>query len=234
MGNSQATALPRPSRAWSADLSRNRTALVVVDVQNDYLPGGVMAVPDGDRVVPVVNRLRKGLELDVVALTQDWHPPSYATFATNNPDMAPFDTMEDDEGCEVLVVPDHCVQGTPGADFPPELVREVGSETIVRKGTGTFVTSHSAFFDLGRQRKTDLEQSLKEARVSRVLICGLPMDGTVLHTALDAIELGFETVVIEDATRGIKRDNVKRAKESIKEAGGKVVMSSTLLRGVTL
>jgi nicotinamidase/pyrazinamidase len=197
-------------------------ALILVDIQNDFCPGGALAVPDGDAVVPVANRVQP--RFDAVVASQDWHPPDHGSFATG--DRAPG-TVVDLHGIEQILWPVHCVQDTPGADFHPGLDRE-RVERVFRKGTDPGVDSYSAFFDNARRHATGLGDYLKERGVDEVFIAGLATDCCVKYTALDAAELGFETHVIADACRGVllEPDDVEKAVAEMRAAGVTMIGSA--------
>jgi nicotinamidase/pyrazinamidase len=191
--------------------------LIIVDVQNDFLPGGTLAVPDGDAIVPVINRLQSRFPL--VVATQDWHPPDHGSFATNHPGKNPFDEI-DLNGLPQTLWPVHCVQGTFGAQFASGLDGERISE-VFRKGTDAAIDSYSGFFDNGRRKGTGLNRWLKHQGATDVYICGLATDYCVKFTALDAVQLGFKTHLIEDACRGVnlKTDDVRNAVQKMRQAG---------------
>jgi nicotinamidase/pyrazinamidase len=197
-------------------LNRERDALVVVDVQNDFCPGGALAVPKGDEVVPVVNGILPRFRL--VILTQDWHPEGHTSFASNHPGKKPYDTMKLPYGDQVLW-PDHCVAGTPGAAFHPEL--DVHRATLIlRKGWNPDIDSYSAFFENDRTTATGLEGYLRDRRVKRVFLAGLATDFCVGWSALDAARLGFEVVVLLDGCRGIDLDgSVDRMVGDLRDGG---------------
>src|SRR6056297_2006586 len=168
-------------------------ALIIVDVQNDFLPGGSLAVPDGDKIVPVINTLQDKFEL--VVATQDWHPEDHGSFASNHEGKEPFDkTLR--EGLEQILWPDHCLQSSKGADFTGKLNNK-RIEAIFRKGMEKQIDSYSGFFDNGKKKATGLADYLRGRGVERVFIAGLAADVCVGFTTLDALELGFETFVIE-------------------------------------
>ena len=173
--------------------------LLVVDVQGDFLPGGNLAVPDGDAVIAPVNRL--GALFGHVLLTQDWHPPGHVSFAASHPGRAPFDTVELSYGRQVLW-PTHCVQGTPGAALAAglDLPR---AELVIRKGFRGSVDSYSAFTEADRRTPTGLAGYLRERGLRRLFLAGLATDYCVAWSAMDAASAGFEAWVIEDACRGI-------------------------------
>lgn len=173
--------------------------LIVVDVQNDFCPGGALAVPDGDAVVPVINRL--STRFDHRILTQDWHPGGHSSFASSHPGKAPFETVAMPYGTQVLW-PDHCVQGDPGAAFHADL-RVDGAELVIRKGFRSAIDSYSAFFENDRTTPTGLAGYLRDRGFERVVLAGLATDFCVAYTALDARRMGFETVVVTDACRAI-------------------------------
>jgi len=174
-------------------------ALVVVDVQNDFCPGGALAVAEGDAVVPVINRLLPRFPL--VVATQDWHPPGHASFASSHPGHAPLEVIELD-GIEQVLWPDHCVQGTAGADFHPALER-TPLRAIIRKGTDPRVDSYSAFRDNHREHPTGLASLLRELGVGHVVIVGLTTDYCAATSARDALELGFKAEIWLPATRPV-------------------------------
>jgi nicotinamidase/pyrazinamidase len=173
--------------------------LLVVDVQNDFCANGALAVPDGDAVVPVINRLAKHFEH--IVLTQDWHPSGHSSFATTHPGKAPFEMIAMPYGQQTLW-PDHCIQGMPGAGFHPQLSVQ-RAELVIRKGFRTEIDSYSAFFENDRRTPTGLAGYLRERGFRRVFLVGLATDFCVYYSALDARKLGFDVVVIESACRGI-------------------------------
>ena len=173
--------------------------LVAVDVQNDFCPGGRLAVAGGDEVVPVINRLAQTFRH--VVLTQDWHPPAHLSFASSHPGHKPFEIIQAPYGPQELW-PDHCVQNTPGADFRRDLVAP-HAELIVRKGFRREIDSYSAFYENDHATPTGLAGYLKERGLTRVFLAGLAFDFCVRFSAEDAQRGGFATVVIEDACRGI-------------------------------
>lgn len=195
-------------------------ALIVVDVQNDFLPGGALAVPDGDVVVPVINELMP--QYDLVVATQDWHPAEHQSFASRHLGHAPGDVI-DLSGVQQILWPDHCVQHCPGASFAAGLdVAEI--DYVVRKGDDPAIDSYSGFFDNDHRRATGLEEILKNHDVDAVDICGLAADYCVKFTALDALQLGFATTVFSDATRAVNLEegDYEAALQEIRDAGGTV------------
>ncbi|WP_457582253.1 bifunctional nicotinamidase/pyrazinamidase [Ensifer canadensis] len=174
-------------------------ALIVVDVQNDFCPGGTLAVSEGDEIVPVVNDLIRTFEH--VVLTQDWHPVGHSSFASVHPGKAPFETVTMPYG-EQTLWPDHCVQGSSGADFHPAL-EWTRAELVIRKGFRTGIDSYSAFFENDRRTPTGLTGYLGDRGIGSVTLCGLATDFCVAFSALDAVAQGFSTSVVLDASRGI-------------------------------
>ncbi|WP_407147800.1 bifunctional nicotinamidase/pyrazinamidase [Bradyrhizobium sp. ORS 86] len=173
--------------------------LLVIDVQNDFCPGGALAVADGDAVVPVINRLAE--RFDHVALTQDWHPAGHSSFASSHPGAAPFSTVTMPYGPQTLW-PDHCVQGTPGAAFHSQLATD-RAELVIRKGFRTAIDSYSAFFENDRTTPTGLAGYLRERGLTRIVMAGLATDYCVHYSALDARRLGFEATVVLSGCRAI-------------------------------
>ena len=173
--------------------------LIIVDVQNDFCPTGALAVPEGDAVVPLVNRLAERFAHCV--LTQDWHPPGHSSFASAHPGRRPFETIEFAYGAQTLW-PDHCVQGTKGAEFHPRLAVP-RAELVVRKGFHPSIDSYSTFYENDRTTPTGLVGYLRERGFSRVFLAGLATDFCVHYSALDARRHGFAVTVIEDACRAI-------------------------------
>jgi len=176
-----------------------RDVLIVVDMQNDFLPGGSLAVAGGDEIVQPINRLAQKFEN--VVMTQDWHPAGHISFASSHPGKAPFETIELSYGTQVLW-PDHCVIGSAGADFTPglDLPR---AQLIIRKGYHPDVDSYSGFREADRTTLTGLAGYLRERGLNRLFVCGVATDFCVGWTAVDARTAGFEVSVIDDATRGI-------------------------------
>jgi len=209
------------------ELENTMDALILVDIQNDFLPGGPLEVPEGDAVVPVANRLLQRFDLAVA--TRDWHPPDHGSFAANHLGKEPGDTVLL-AGLAQHLWPVHCVQNTAGAEFPAQLDTE-RIDRIVDKGTEPDVDSYSGFFDNGHRRSTGLEDYLRERGVDTVHIAGLATNICVEATALDACQLGFQTFVVEDGCRGIDLEagDVEKAKQRMRDAGAKLVESSSIL-----
>jgi nicotinamidase/pyrazinamidase len=191
-------------------------ALLVVDVQNDFCPGGALAVPQGDAILPVVNRLMESF--DHVLLTQDWHPSGHRSFASSHPGKQPFETVRLDYG-EQMLWPDHCVQGTRGAAFHPALARQ-RAELVIRKGFRREIDSYSAFQENDRRTPTGLAGYLRERGLGKLYLCGLATDFCVLYSALDAARLGFAATVCADACRAIDREgSLAKARQALADAG---------------
>ena len=192
-----------------------RDVLLVVDVQNDFCPGGALAVPNGNQIVPVINRLARCFQH--VVLTQDWHPAGHLSFASAHPGKQPFETVDLEYGAQTLW-PDHCVQRTGGAEFHPGLdIPQV--ELIVRKGYRPGIDSYSAFRENDRKTPTGLAGYLRERQFERVTLCGLALDYCVFFSAIDAHEAGFEVTVALEGCRGIDLDGSQgRALAAMREA----------------
>lgn len=173
-------------------------ALIVIDVQNDFCPGGALAVAQGDQIVPGINALMD--DFHAVILTQDWHPPGHLSFASSHPGKLPFDLVEMPYGPQVLW-PDHCVQGTPGADFHPGL--RIGGDLILRKGYRREIDSYSAFLENDHLTATGLDGYLRDRGISNLTIAGLATDYCVAYSALDAVKLGYGVSVRLDLCRAI-------------------------------
>ncbi len=178
---------------------RDDDVLLVIDVQNDFCPGGALAVADGDAVVPVINRLAGSFAH--VVLTQDWHPPGHSSFASSHPGSAPFETIAMPYGQQTLW-PDHCVQGTKGAAFHPQLKTD-HAELVIRKGFRREIDSYSAFHENDRRTPTGLAGYLRERGFKRIFLAGLATDFCVFYSAADARRLGFEVVLVEAGCRAI-------------------------------
>mgnify|MGYP003575606697 CR=1 FL=1 len=203
-------------------------ALILIDIQNDFLPGGALAVAAGDTIIPVCNAVQQHFEL--VVATQDWHPAGHKSFASSHNGKALFQTI-DLNGLEQVLWPDHCVQGTPGADFSP-LLEANKIETIFRKGTDPEIDSYSGFYDNGHRKSTGLAHYLKGKGITEVYVAGLAADYCVYFTAKDALAEGFETYIIEDATRAIRTEGFEAAKKDFVQKGGRLIQSHAILQNV--
>ena len=206
-------------------------ALILVDIQNDFMPGGPLGVPEGDAVVPLANRLAERFEL--VVATQDWHPVDHGSFAVNHAGCEAGDLVELD-GLEQILWPVHCVQNTEGAQFVRELERDA-IDFVFEKGTDPEIDSYSGFYDNGHRKETGLGAFLKRNGVQEVFVCGVATDYCVKYTALDAVAEGFATVVVRDACRGVelKRGDVDRAFAEMEEAGVRLVDSAEVAAEAT-
>ncbi|HEX2886291.1 bifunctional nicotinamidase/pyrazinamidase [Vineibacter terrae] len=201
------------------------SALLVIDVQNDFCPGGALAVPGGDAILPAINALIGAA--DLVVLTQDWHPRRHGSFASVHKGRAPFETITVAYGPQTLW-PDHCVQGTSGAAFHEELLTDRAA-LVVRKGMRPTVDSYSAFFENDRVTTTGLDGWLRSRGVSRVVCCGLAFDYCVAYSALDAQRLGFSVAVVEDACAAIDLDGSRAAQAAAMQAAGVALTTAAAL-----
>lgn len=197
-------------------MTTDTKALIVIDVQNDFCPGGALAVADGDAIIPRINRLLG--EYEVRVLTQDWHPAGHKSFAGNHADKAPFESVDLVYGPQVLW-PHHCVQGTEGAEFHPGLDVD-SADLILRKGFREGIDSYSAFFENDRVTPTGLEGYLRSRGVTAITLVGLATDFCVAYSAIDGATLGFEVTVLEGACRAIDLDgSLGRALAEMREKG---------------
>lgn len=196
------------------------TALLVIDLQNDFCPGGALAVPGGDEIIPVINRLIEAHEH--VILTQDWHPADHLSFASQHEGKEPYGSTEMPYGTQTLW-PDHCVQGTKGARFHPD-VHANKAELIIRKGFRRGIDSYSAFFENDRETPTGLAGYLRERGITRLVLGGLAADFCVRWSAIDGRRLGFEVAVVEEATRGIDLGgSLEAGWREMREAGAEII-----------
>jgi nicotinamidase/pyrazinamidase len=216
-----------PKALWAAGkITLDKTSvLLVIDVQNCFLPGGSLAVKDGDKVVPIINDIAK--KFPDVVMTQDWHTPGHVSFASSHAGKKPFETVDLKYGKQVLW-PDHCVQGTDGAGLSKDLVIPQ-AELILRKGFNKDVDSYSAFTEADGKTTTGLAVYLKARKLQRVFIAGLATDFCVAWSALDARKDGFDTYVIEDACRGIDtQGSLAKAWTDMTKAGVQRIQSSDI------
>jgi nicotinamidase/pyrazinamidase len=194
----------------------DQDVLIVVDIQNDFCPGGALSVPQGDEIVPLVNRLAE--RFPHVVLTQDWHPPDHLSFASAHPNMKAYDTIDVDYGSQILW-PDHCVQATRGAEFHKDL-HIPHAALILRKGIHRTIDSYSTFYENDRKTPTGLVGYLRDRGFTRVFLAGLAFDFCVRYSAEDASREGFDVIVVEDACRGIDVDgSVAATRESLSMLG---------------
>lgn len=203
-----------------------RDALLIVDVQNDFLPGGALAVSDGDQIIPVINRIQK--KFDFIVASQDFHPANHKSFAANHKNGKIGELIVWKENLQILW-PTHCVQNTEGAEFHKDLDRK-NWKAIIRKGVDSDVDSYSAFFDNAYQIDTGLGKYLKDQQIDRVFVCGLALDYCVRYSALDSFALEFETYLITDATRAVNMSPTDGddALEELKKTGVKLITSDSL------
>lgn len=202
------------------------SALIVVDVQNGFTPGGNLAVTDADQIIPLINQLARQFEM--VVLTQDWHPEQHISFADNHENKAPFETIELPYGTQVLW-PKHCVQGTADAEFHPALDIPT-AQLIIRKGFHPEIDSYSAFMEADRKTPTGLNGYLTEQQIDTVYIVGIATDFCVAWTALDAVQMGFTTYVIEDACKAIDLNgSLQSAWQSMLAQGVQRIQSDAIL-----
>ncbi|HKK44214.1 MAG TPA: bifunctional nicotinamidase/pyrazinamidase [Balneolaceae bacterium] len=201
-------------------------ALLIVDVQNDFCPGGALEVPGGDAIIPVINKLSQ--QFDAVIQTQDWHPKGHSSFASSHEGKNPFDTIRMSYGEQVLW-PDHCVQGSDGANFHPDLKTEP-SQLIIRKGFRKNIDSYSAFYENDNQTTTGLTGYLQQRNIDTLYVVGLATDFCVKWSVLDGIKEGFKLHVVEDAVKGIDIEgSVNEAWSEMLKAGAKKINSKELL-----
>ncbi len=199
-------------------------ALIITDIQYDFLPGGALGVPESDKIIPVINDIQK--HFDIVVATQDWHPLHHKSFASAHPGKKEMDTIMLDN-IEQILWPDHCVQGTRGAALCDELIlNDVAA--IFRKGMNPNIDSYSAFNDNAHIISTGLADYLKGKGASSVYVCGLAGDFCVAYTAIDALSEGFETFLIEDATKPIDEKGFDKLKKLICNKGGTIINTNTL------
>ena len=214
--------------AQPIEVQSDTDVLVIIDVQRDFCAGGQLAIRDGDEVVPVINKLAE--HFDHIILTQDWHPASHTSFASNHSGPGPYQTIELPYGPQTLW-PDHCVPGTPGAGFHPDLNLSK-AELILRKGFRPEIDSYSAFLENDHVTQTGLAGYLRERNLKRLFLCGLAYDFCVRHSAIDSTALDFECLVIEDACRAVNLPgSVEATDQAFAEAGVQRILSADILRG---
>jgi nicotinamidase/pyrazinamidase len=193
--------------------------LLIVDVQNDFTPGGSLEVPNGDEIVPEINELQD--DFDLIIATQDWHPEGHKSFASSHDNKEPFDEIEW-KGLDQILWPDHCVQDSKGSQFHPDLnTKRV--EAIFRKGMDMDIDSYSGFYDNGHEKSTGLAGYLRERKVSELTICGLAADVCIYFTLKDALKEGFNTVLVKNGTRALDDEKFEEQLKELKGKGLKVV-----------
>lgn len=198
--------------------------LIVIDAQNDFMPGGSLSVSNGDKIVPVINTIQDSF--DLVVATQDWHPQNHISFASNHPGKAVFDEILVESRLQTLW-PDHCVQNTEGAEFHYNLNTE-SWETIFRKGTDFKIDSYSAFYDNGRLKSTGLSGYLKGKGAKQLYFCGLAADICVYFSICDAVEEGFSCFFIDDASKPLDVEGFKKMKKELEEKGVRILTSDEI------
>ncbi|MFP4059322.1 MAG: bifunctional nicotinamidase/pyrazinamidase [Bacteroidales bacterium] len=199
-------------------------ALIIVDMQKDFLPGGSLAVEGGDVIIPIINDLQNKFEL--VVATQDWHPKDHGSFASNHEGKNPRDVI-DLNGLEQILWPDHCVQNSEGANFADDLDM-TRVEAIIRKGMDAGIDSYSGFYDNGHKKSTGLADYLRGRNVNEVFVCGLAGDVCVNFTSMDAIEEGFKTYLLVDATRPVNMEEFENVVENLQKKGVQSVQSKNI------
>ena len=199
--------------------------LIILDVQNDFMPGGSLAVPQGDLIVPVINQLLP--KFDLIVATQDWHPQNHKSFASNHPGKKAFETLILN-GIEQVLWPDHCIQGTFGADFHPKLEANP-IEAIFRKGIDPEIDTYSGFYDNGHQRNTGLAGYLREKGATELYFCGLCADICVYYSIKDALQEGFISFLIENATQPLNTEHFKQIKTELVQQGVALLNSNEII-----
>ncbi|REG87920.1 bifunctional nicotinamidase/pyrazinamidase [Winogradskyella sediminis] len=199
--------------------------LLIIDVQNDFMPSGSLPVPHGDQIVPLINSIQNNF--DLVLATQDWHPKDHISFASNHNGKSNFEVIEL-HGQSQTLWPDHCVNGTLGANFHPDLNTE-NFEAIFRKGTDKTIDSYSAFYDNGHLKSTGLTGYLKEKGVTELFLCGLAADICVYFSIIDAFNEGFYCTFIEDASKALDNDGFEKLKKEMIHKGIKIVSTKTIV-----
>lgn len=208
-------------------MALEKKALLVVDVQNDFLPGGALPVGEGDRVIPVINELLKQ-DFDLKVASKDWHPLDHGSFAIVHGKSVGEKVKL--SGLDQILWPEHCVQKTPGAEFPSSLNTPLIDQTI-HKGSDPQIDSYSAFFDNGRKKSTNLHELLQKKKITHLYVVGLATDYCVKFSVLDALSLGYKVYVVEDACRGVnlnKEDSANALKE-MHRAGAQLIQSKDVL-----
>jgi nicotinamidase/pyrazinamidase len=218
---------------FEAEITLSRSdALIVVDIQNDFLPGGALAVAGGDEIIDGVNAVMASFDREryKIVLTQDWHPSNHKSFASAYKDKGPFEEYST-EGIGPVLWPDHCVQGQEGANFAP-LLDTVSPDLIIRKGLNPEIDSYSTFLENDKKSQTGLSGFLKSVGVIRIFLCGLALDYCVYSSAIDGKNMGFEVYVIVDLTRGIDdpEGSISNALQDMTAKGIKFIKSEVLLK----
>lgn len=199
--------------------------LVITDAQNDFMPGGALAVPDGDQIIPVINRIQDKFSL--VVATQDWHPQNHSSFASNHDGKKPFDRIEW-HGLEQILWPDHCVINSQGSELHADLKTDK-IEAVFRKGMDRDIDSYSGFYDNGHKKSTGLSGYLRERNAMELYFCGLAADFCVNYSITDALNEGFNVTLIEDATRPIDPEKYKKIRDVLISGGCKIILSRYII-----
>ena len=206
-------------------------ALLIIDLQNDFLPGGPLQVPHGDEIIPVINNIQKSFR--IIVATRDWHPVNHGCFASNHEGKSPGDVIKLN-GQRQTLWPDHCVQGSPGAEISP-LLNQALINNFIFKGSDPDIDSYSAFYDNGHLKETGLHSYLKRNGITALYITGLASENGVYHTVKDALLLGYETYVVVDATKGVnlEKDDTKKALADMEKRGAVLITSSDIGKRVS-
>lgn len=198
--------------------------LIIVDAQNDFMPGGSLEVKNGDEIVPVINSIQD--EFELILATQDWHPKDHSSFASNHDGKKPFDKI-DWKGMDQILWPDHCVQGSKGAEFHSDL-KTNAVEAIFRKGMDKDIDSYSGFYDNGHKKSTGLAGYLHEKGATELYFCGLAADICVYFTLKDALKEDFHVTLIKDATRPLDNEKFEKQLEELSDEGARIIDSKSL------
>ena len=203
-------------------------ALLIVDVQNDFLPGGALAVPQGDAIIPVINNIQQHFKL--IVATRDWHPANHGSFASNHDNRQVGEVIRL-HGQQQVLWPDHCVQGSPGAEISP-LLNQGLINNVIFKGSDPDIDSYSAFYDNGHLKETGLHAYLKRNGITSLFVCGLAADYCVYYTVKDALLLGYEANLLTDATRGVnlQPEDTEKAFKDMERRGARLMTSTELLK----
>ena len=206
---------------------KKKNALLIVDVQNDFCPGGALAIQGGDKVIPVINQIQP--IFDTIIATRDWHPPNHVSFAVNHPGKNVYDII-DINGISQVLWPSHCVSGSIGAAFHPDLETD-RFKIILHKGMDPAIDSYSVFLENDKKKLTGMDDFLRHLEITRIFLCGLATDYCVFYSAMDAISFGFETCVVIDACCGVDVPdrNIEKAILLMKSSGVKIISSMELL-----
>eukprot|EP00472_Partenskyella_glossopodia_P001051 CAMPEP_0197543326 /NCGR_PEP_ID=MMETSP1318-20131121/68171_1 /TAXON_ID=552666 /ORGANISM="Partenskyella glossopodia, Strain RCC365" /LENGTH=223 /DNA_ID=CAMNT_0043102651 /DNA_START=86 /DNA_END=757 /DNA_ORIENTATION=+ len=210
-----------------------KRALLIIDVQNDFCPGGSLAVGGGDKIIPLINQMRSEIKWDLICLSQDWHPSDHCSFGPNNKGAPLFTQITlPKTGSKQMMWPIHCVQGSKGSEFHPDLTQDKDKDIVVYKGTHKWVDSYSAFFDNDQKTKTDLDDILKKHHITDVVCAGLAFDYCVGFTALDANKIGYKTTVVQDACRSVAPESEKAMTQRINEQKIPLVSTEEILKSM--